>query len=122
MPCPLPEEIFDTLGQAKGFNTLDLRYGYHWSPLKEGDKNVKTTFWGIDTHAKDYLYQWKFLPFSLNNVPAKFQRVMDRVLVGLGFAKCYINDIIIFSLTVGNHMHHLQEVFKRLKDITINSI
>jgi hypothetical protein len=26
---PLPEEIFDALGQAKIFNTLDLRFGYH---------------------------------------------------------------------------------------------
>jgi hypothetical protein len=35
---PLPKEIFDALGQAKVFNTLDLKYGYHQLPLKEGDK------------------------------------------------------------------------------------
>jgi hypothetical protein len=26
---PLLEEIFDALGQAKVFNTLDLRFSYH---------------------------------------------------------------------------------------------
>ncbi len=52
---PLLEEIFDALGHAKIFNTLDLRSGYHQLPLKEGDK-VKTTFWGIDPHEKDCLY------------------------------------------------------------------
>jgi len=26
---PLLEEIFDALGQAKVFSTLDLRFGYH---------------------------------------------------------------------------------------------
>jgi len=103
---PLSEEIFDALGHAKVFSTLDLRFGYHQLPLREGDR-VKIIFWGIDPHGKDYLYQWKFLPFGLKNALAKFQKVMDRVLVGLGFAKCYIDDIIIFSLTLGDHMHHL---------------
>jgi hypothetical protein len=40
---PLLKEIFDALGQAKVFSTLDLRSGYHQLPLKEGDK-VKITF------------------------------------------------------------------------------
>jgi hypothetical protein len=62
------------------------------------------------------LYQWKFLPFGWKNAFAKFQRVMDRVLMGLGFAKCYIDDIIIFNLTLGDHMHHWRKVFGRLKE------
>jgi hypothetical protein len=56
------------------------------------------TFWGIDPHGKDCLYQWKFLPFGLKNVLTKFQRVMDRVLIGFGFAKFYVNDIIVFNM------------------------
>jgi hypothetical protein len=75
-------------------------------PLKEGDK-VKMTFWGINLHGKDCLYQWIFLSFGLKNAPTKFQRVMDQMLMGLGFAKCHINDIIIFSLIPWDHMHHL---------------
>jgi putative transposase len=112
---PLPEEIFDALGQAKVFSTLDLRFGYHQLPLREDDK-VKTTFWRIDPHGKDCLYQWKFLSFGLKNALTKFQRVMDQVLAGLNFTKCYINDIIVFSLTPRDHMHHLQEVFGKLKE------
>jgi len=106
---PLLEEIFDAFRHAKVFSTLDLRSGYHQLPLKEGDK-VKTTFWGIDPHEKDCLYEWKFSPFGLKNAPIEFQRVMDRMLIGLGFAKFDIDDIILFSLTLGNHVHHLQEV------------
>jgi len=112
---PLLKEIFDALSQAKVFNTLDLKSNYHQLPLKEGDK-VTTAFWEIDLRGKDYLYQWQFLPFNFNNAPTQFQRVMDQVLVGLGFAKCYINDIIIFNLTSKDRKHHPQEVFERLKN------
>jgi hypothetical protein len=73
-------------------------------------------FWGIDLHVKDCLYQWHSLPFGLKNAFTKFQRVMDYILIGLGFAKSYINDIIIFSLTLEDHMHHLQEIFRRVED------
>jgi hypothetical protein len=27
---------------------------------------------------------------------------------GFGFAKCYIDDIIVFNLTIRNYMQHLQ--------------
>jgi hypothetical protein len=66
-------------------------------PLREGDK-VKRRFWWTNAHGKDYLYQRQFLPFGLKNAPTKFQWVMDWVLVGIGFAKCYIDDIIVFRL------------------------
>ncbi len=41
---------------------------------------------------------------------------MDRMLAGLGFTKCYIDDIIIFNSTSEDQMHHLQEVFGKLKN------
>ncbi len=112
---PLLEEIFDALNQTKVFNTLDLKSSYHQLPLKEGHK-VKATFWGINPCGKNCLYQQQFLPFGFKNALANFQKVMDRVLVGLGFAKCYIDDIIVLSSTSKDHKHHLHEVFKRLKD------
>ncbi len=68
---PLLDEIFDALGQAKVFSTLGLKFGYHQLPSRDGDK-VKMTFWGIDLHKNDYLCEWRFLPFGLNNVPKEF--------------------------------------------------
>ncbi len=41
---------------------------------------------------------------------------MDQVLTNLGFAKCYIDDIIVFNLTPRDYMHHLWEVFGRFKE------
>jgi hypothetical protein len=38
------------------------------------------------------------------------------MLIGFTFVRCYIDDIIIFSLTQGDHMQHLHEVFDQLKE------
>jgi hypothetical protein len=70
--------------------------------------------WGIDQNGKDYLYQWKFLPLGLKNAHVEFQRVMDRVLTCLDYAKCYIDDIIMFNFSMELHGHHLQNVFEQL--------
>jgi hypothetical protein len=49
-------EIFDAIGCVKVFNILDLSLGYHKLLVMEVDKQ-KTTFWGIDEHGKDGMYQ-----------------------------------------------------------------
>jgi hypothetical protein len=81
---PTPEEIFDVVGHARIFSTLDLWARYHQVSIREEDK-AKTTFWGVNSHGKDCLYQWKFLPFGLKTAPTEFQPVMDRILAGLDF-------------------------------------
>jgi hypothetical protein len=68
---PLLNEIFDALGRTKVFSALELKSNYHQLPLREGNK-VKMTFWGIDPHGKDCLYQWWFLPFGLKNALSEF--------------------------------------------------
>ena len=97
-PMPTLEELFDAVGHASLSSTLDLRSGYHQLPLMADDW-VKTEIWGVDHDGRDQLYHWKFLPFGLKNAPAEFQRVIDQVLAGLTFARCYIDDVIIYSST-----------------------
>ncbi len=68
---PTLEKIFDVVGHARIFSTLDLRAGYHQLLIQEEDK-AKIAFWGVNFHGKDCLYQWKFLPFGLKNAPTEF--------------------------------------------------
>ena len=37
-------------------------------------------------------------------------------MAGLDFARCYIDDIIVYSATVEEHQSHLQQVFERLRE------
>jgi len=82
--------------------------------IQKEDK-AKTAFWGVNSHGKDRLYQWKFLPFGLKNALAEFQCVMDRILAGLDFVRCYIDDVVAYNDTMEEHEIHLQIVFEQLK-------
>ncbi len=53
---PILEEIFDVVGHARVFSTFNLRAGYYQLLIGEEDK-AKTTFWGVNSHVKDCLYQ-----------------------------------------------------------------
>ena len=108
---PLIESIFNDMKGAKLFSKLDLRSGYHQMSVLEADRS-KTAFWG----AQRILWEWCVVPFGLKNAPPYFQRQMDKVLAGLPFARCYIDDIVIWSKDVKEHLEHISAVFARLRD------
>ena len=51
------------------------------------------------------------VPFGLDQAPAYFQLLMNKVLEGLSYAMTYFYDIIIFSQNEVEHLEHLEEVF-----------
>ena len=110
-PLPGIEDIFNQMGGATVFNKLDLRSGYHQMPLREEDR-CKTAFWG----ANRVLWEWLVVPFGLKNAPPYFQRRMDEVLRDLPFCRCYIDDIVVWSRSLAEHMEHLEVVFQRLRE------
>jgi len=57
------------------------------------------------------------MPFGLCNAGATFQRLMDVVMSGLHLDVCliYLDDIIVFSKTVEEHIERLVRVLRRLR-------
>ena len=57
-------------------------------------------------------YKYIRLPFGLTNAPATFQRAIDTILSGVKWKTClvYLEDVIVFSRTVEEHITHLDEV------------
>lgn len=58
------------------------------------------------------------MPFALSGAPATFQILMMKILRGISwkYVLCYVDDVLIFSSTFDEHLKHLSEVFKRLKE------
>ena len=115
-PLPRIDDLIDQLGSAKYFSTLDLASGY-WQVQVEENSKEKTAF---ITHQG--LYEFNTMPFGLKNAPAVFQRLMQRVLMGLNldngpdFVSVYIDDVLVFSRTFEEHLKHLKLVIQRLRD------
>eukprot|EP00731_Ephydatia_muelleri_P033704 Em0036g8a len=111
-PLPRIDDALDSLAGAKWFSTLDLACGYWQVEMDPADKE-KTSF-----TTPFGLHQFRVMPFGLSNAPGTFQRLMSLVLSGLCWSTClvYLDDIIIFSQTVDEHLQRLRDVLQRLKD------
>ena len=111
-PMPRIDDMLDQLGGKRIFSTLDARSGYWQIKLGESSRE-KTAF---ATH--DGLFEFRVLPFGVCNGPATFQRVMQQALRGLSdLCSVYVDDIIVFSRTVEDHVSHLEQVFSRLREV-----
>ncbi len=59
------------------------------------------------------------MPFGLKNAHVFFQRIMDQVLKGANFLKCYIDDVLVHSKGLLQHLAHLEKLFKRLHEVNM---
>jgi len=110
-PLPRVDDTLDTLSGSNWFSTIDLKSGY-WQVEMAPEDREKTAFC-----TREGLFEFNVMPFGLCNAPATFQRLMDCVLAGLQWSSClvYIDDVIIIGRSFDEHLHHLQQVFDRLK-------
>ena len=118
-PFPIPriDDLIDELSNATYLTKIDLNKGFLQIPVLERDK-PKTAFqtlWGK--------FEFNRMPFGLMNAPATFQRSLNEVLQGLEqFSSCYIDDVIVYSVSWDDHICQLRQVLGRLKQygLTVN--
>ena len=105
-PLPKQEDILQSLTGSQWLSTLDALAGFTQLEIATKDKE-KTAF---RTHRG--LFQFLRMPFGFRNGPAVFQRVMQNILSPYLwiFALVYIDDIVIYSKTFGEHLDHLNQV------------
>lgn len=115
MPIPNIESILDKLGRANYFSTLDLAKGFHQILVKPEDR-AKTAFSTNTGH-----YEFVRMPFGLKNAPATFQRMINHVLKDYINKICivYLDDILIFSTSLQEHIDSMGKIFDRLKEYNL---
>ncbi|XP_023809406.1 uncharacterized protein LOC111947165 [Oryzias latipes] len=111
-PLPRVDDSLDALSGSMWFSTLDFSNVYWQVEVAEEDRGKTACTTGRG------LYQWRAMPMGLSNSPATFQRMMELVLRGLPWHIClvYLDDILIYSRSFEDHMHHLEVVLTRIKD------
>ena len=83
----------------------------------EEDSKAFTAF----TVGPPVFYECEQMPFGLTNAPATFQWLMQSSLGNLHLHYCiiYLDDVIVFSKTPGEHLLRLRAVFEKLKKVEL---
>ena len=112
-PLPRLEDVWDAIGEtkAKVYSVLDMSNGFHQCAMDPASVH-KSAF-----VTQNGQFQWNVLPYGLCNSPITFMRTVHQVLRGLLFKTCvvYVDDIVVYSNNMADHLTHLQEIFDRLK-------
>ncbi|WVZ91209.1 hypothetical protein U9M48_037412 [Paspalum notatum var. saurae] len=109
-PIPIIDEFLDELSHACWFTKLDLRSGFHQILLQAGEEH-KTAF---TTHLGQY--EFLVMPFGVTGGPGTFQKAMNVTLspVLRLFALVFLDDILIYSSTLEDHLSHIEAVLQLL--------
>ncbi len=109
-PLPRMDDLAGRLKGCKIISKLDLKQGYNQIPMSSADisKTAIITPFG--------LFEFLRMPFGLRNAGQSFQRMMDKILVGMPAAYCYMDDILLASPDHSTHKEDLRMQLAALRE------
>ena len=108
-PTQLIEDNLDRLKDKKYFTSLDLKDGFHH--VKMNESSIKYTSFVTPLGQFEYLR----MPFGLANASRAFQRYVNSIFAPLmrkDKILLYLDDILVASHDLDEHLATLREVFK----------
>ena len=111
-PLPMIQETLIQLSKARYFTKLDSRGAYNQIRMAEGDE------WKTAFRTQYVLFESVVMPFGLTNAPATFQTYINETLSEYidCFCSAFLDDTIIYSETLEEHIVHVRQVLQRLSD------
>ena len=116
--CPnLPyiciQDILERLGNAKIFTVVDLTQSFYSIEVKPSDREKLA----IQTHRG--LYHFNRTPMGLKHSPLILQQLSNMITEGERNILNYVDDIVVFSSNIDDHIVHLNTLFSRLRDFNL---
>ena len=110
--------MLESLVGAGHFSCLDLKSGFWQIKMKEASKQY-TTF----TVGNLGFFKCNCMPFGVCNVLATFQQLIQNCLSELNLIYCliYLDDVIMFSWMVEEHLHQLCVVFDNFREYNLKT-
>ena len=112
VPLPKIDEIYTKLEGSTIYSTFDMRSGYYHLELSQ-ESQPKSAF--VVGGPKGGKWEFKRCPFGLTQAPAYFQMLVNKVLEGLEFAFGYLDDILIYSRNMDEHLQHVRTLFEWMR-------
>ena len=116
-PLPQIHNAINALSGSKYYTTVDLLSEFWQTPMEESSKQY--TVFTVVTLG---FFQCEHMPFGLCNAPATLgyampQQLMTNCLGELNYSTClvYLDDIVIYLSTQGEHIEHLRAVLKHFR-------
>ena len=109
-PLPLISQLLDRLKGKKFFTKLDLRDAFNLIRIALGEE-YKTAF-----RTRYGQFEYLVMPFGLHGAPGTFQSYVNHVLREFidQFCVVYLDDILIFSDSLEEHIQHVRQILERL--------
>ena len=114
---PNIDDLLSDLGhrRCRYYTTIDLSKAFHQIKLTENAKKIATfvTPFGC--------YSFNRAPYGVKNISIVFTSLMNKVLQGALNSYCFawIDDICIYSETFEQHLIHVEDILKRLRDANL---
>ncbi|KAL0413714.1 UNVERIFIED_CONTAM: Transposon Ty3-I Gag-Pol polyprotein [Sesamum radiatum] len=110
-PIPNAMDLFDKLTKARYYTKIDLRSGYWQVRVARGDESKTTRVMRYGS------FEFLVMPFGLTNAHATFCNLMNDVLYEfLDLFVVYLDDIVVYSESLIDHVRHLKAVFQKLRE------
>ena len=107
-PIPNIDEVLERLAGSKYYSALDAAAAYHTIPVEKKSRPLLafTTPMG--------LYEFTKMPFGPKNSGAVYARFVDMLLqkIRSPHVVAYIDDILVFTEELENHVKQLRSVFE----------
>ncbi|POS82717.1 hypothetical protein EPUL_004189, partial [Erysiphe pulchra] len=110
-PITLVSKTMDRLSRAKYFTTLDVISAFNRIRIKPGHEE-KTAF-----NTRYGQFEYLVMPFGLCNAPGSFQSLINDFIHDYldNFATAYLDDILIYSESLEDHISHVRKVLDRMR-------